>query len=83
MPTQPPPDLPASSQISPLLSDYLRRLSTWAFQEINKKVTKDEATPHVIFAASDQKQPTSTFKLTVDSTGTVGVSQVPLGKGKP
>lgn len=83
MPTQAPPDVPASSEISPLLSDYMRRFSTWAFQEINKKVSKTEPQPSLLLTPSDQKQPSTVFQVAVDSAGNLSTTQVPLGRGRP
>jgi hypothetical protein len=87
MPTQAPPDVPTFSGMSPpasqALSDFLRRLSTWAYQEIDKKVPKDEATAHVILSSSDQKPVTTIFAITVDHTGAITASPIPLGSGKP
>ena len=81
MPTLTPPDVPAN--VPRDVAEYLRRLNLWAYQEIDKKVSKDEATPHVILSASDQTAPPSAFMLTVNHTGTLTTASVPIGKGKP
>jgi hypothetical protein len=87
MPTTQPPDLPPLTGMSPAaaqtLGDYLRRLRTWAYQEVDRAIKKDEAAPQVILSASDQKNPTAIFSLTVDHTGATHVTQIPLGGGKP
>lgn len=87
MPTVPPPDIPSFTGMSPAASEalgaYLRRLSTWASQEIDKKVGKDEATPRIILSASDQKPPTTVFSVTVDHTGALAATAIPLGGGRP
>jgi hypothetical protein len=71
---------PAAAQA---LSDYLRRLATWAYHEIDRKIGKDEATPGVLLSASDEKIPKHIFKLTVDHTGASHVTAVPLGGANP
>jgi hypothetical protein len=81
MPTVAPPDVPPGTPFA--LADYLRRLRTWAYTEIDKKIPKDEAAPHLLLSPSDQKTPTATFMLTVDSAGVTHVTSVPLGGGKP
>jgi hypothetical protein len=81
MPTQAPPDVPPN--VPPQVADYLRRLSTWAFQEIDKKIPKNEATAHVLLIPSDVKIPAKVFKITVDSAGAVHTAQAPLAGGPP
>jgi hypothetical protein len=81
MPTQAPPDIPAN--VPKEVADYLRRLATWAYQEIDRKISKNEATPAVLFSASDEKIPVHVFKLTVDHTGASHVTAVPLGGANP
>ena len=81
MPTQRPPDVPAT--VPQPVADYLRRLATWAYQEIDRKIPKDEATLHVLLAPSDQKPPTTVFSITVDHTGAMKIASVALGGGKP
>jgi hypothetical protein len=81
MPTQAPPDIP--SKVPPDVADYLRRLSTWAYQEIDRKISKNEATPGVLFSASDEKPPKHIFLLTVDHAGATHVTPVSLGGSNP
>ena len=81
MPTQAPPDIPAN--VPAPVADYLRRLSTWAYQELDRKISRNEATPAVLFSASDEKPPKHIFSLTVDHTGASHVTPVPLGGGAP
>ena len=81
MPTLRPPDLP--SGIDPKLADYLRRLNTWAFQEIDKKIPKDEATTQLIVAAYDAKTNPRVFKIQVTNSGLLQANDVPYGGGKP
>ena len=81
MPTQPPPDIP--SKVPHEVAEYLRRLNAWAYQELDRKVPKDEAVPAILLSASDQKNPTAVFRLTVNAAGNFVGTQVPLGGGKP
>ena len=81
MPTQAPPDIP--SGLDPKVADYLRRVNTWAFQEIDGKVSKTEPAPALMLSPSDQKQPNTVFRISVDSSGNLSTTQVPLGGGKP
>jgi acyl-homoserine lactone acylase PvdQ len=87
MPTQAPPDVPLFPNMSPAasqaLADYLRRLSTWAYQEINRKIAKDEATAHLILAAYDVKQNPNIFQIEVTSSGTLQANPVALGGANP
>jgi hypothetical protein len=75
------PDVPPKTP--PELAEYLRRLRTWAFTEIDKKISKDEATAHVVLTPSDEKTPTKVYAITVDSSGALHTTAVPLGGGKP
>jgi hypothetical protein len=81
MPTTAPPDVPHG--LDPKAADYLRRLATWAFQEIDKKVPKAEAVPQLLLSASDQKPPTSIHALTINAAGAITATSVALGGGKP
>jgi len=81
MPTPNPPDIPAS--VGKPVQEYLRRLNTWAFQSISDKVSKTEAQSSVLLTPSDQKNPNTVFAITVDSTGTLSVTQVKLGSRPP
>jgi hypothetical protein len=81
MPTIAPPDVPPG--LDPKAADFLRRLATWAYQEIDKKVPKAEAVPQLLLSASDQKPPTSVHALTINALGSISVVSVPLGKGAP
>jgi hypothetical protein len=81
MATTRPPDVPPS--VPQPMADYLRRLGLWAFQEIDKKISRDEGEPHVMLYPSDQKPPKAVFSITVDSAGTIAVNPVTLGTGKP
>jgi hypothetical protein len=81
MATQRPPDVPPA--IPQPMADYLRRLGLWAFQEIDKKISRDEGEPHVMLFPSDQKPPKAVFAVTVDSAGTLTTAPAPLGSGKP
>lgn len=83
MPTVPPPDLPHVPGLPAQLIDYLRKSNRWAFEELEKKVPKNEAVVWIMLSASDQKNPTAVFKLQVDHTGAVHVTQMPLGGGAP
>ena len=83
MPSTQAPDVPSLPSMPQALIDYLRRLRTWAYQEIDDKIARTEAVPFVLLSASDEKNPTTVFKLSVDSSGAIQVTQVPLGRGKP
>jgi hypothetical protein len=65
------------------VADYVRRLSLWAYQEIDKKISKDEGTAQVLLFPSDQKPPKAVFAVTVNSAGTIAATSAPLGTGKP
>jgi hypothetical protein len=81
MPTRPPPDVP--STIEQPVADYLRRLSLWAFQEIDKKIPKDEATPGLVLVAYDVNVNPKVFKVQVTNAGALQANAVPYGGGKP
>jgi hypothetical protein len=81
MPTPPPPDPPAS--IPQPIADYLRRLSLWAYQELDGKVPKAEAVPQLLLSASDQKPPVAVHALTINAAGAIAATAVTLGGGKP
>lgn len=81
MPTTAPPDVPPNTPQP--IADYLRRFGTWAYQQIDSKIPQQSAAPFVLLTPSDQKTPTTVFKLTVDSSGALTVTQVSLGSGKP
>jgi hypothetical protein len=81
MPTSRAPDVPPS--VPQPIADYLRRLSLWAYQEIDKKISRDEGEPHVLLYPSDQKPPKAVFAVTVNSAGTIAATSAPLGTGKP
>lgn len=81
MPTQRPPDVP--SNVPQPVADYLRRLATWAYQEIDAKIPKDEATAHLILAAYDVKANPKVFRIEVTNSGALQANDVPLGGGKP
>jgi hypothetical protein len=78
MPTVAPPELPNLPSLTPDVSDYLRRLRAWAYAEIDKKIPTTEAVVQIMLAASDEKTPVHIFKLTVDHTGALHVTQIPL-----
>ena len=81
MPTVPPPDVPPNTPDN--VADYLRRLRTWAFTELEKKIPKDEAVPQVLLSASDQRPPTKVHALTINAAGAIASTSVALGTGKP
>ena len=81
MPTQRPPDIPPG--LPPNVADYLRRLNAWAYQEIDKKASMNEAIPSLLFAASDQKNPNAVWRLSVNADGSVVSTSIPLGSGSP
>jgi hypothetical protein len=81
MSTVPPPDPPPG--VDPKLAEYLRRLSLWAYRELDGKVSTTDAAPQMLFSASDERPPKHVFALTIDSAGTMAVTPVPLGGGKP
>jgi hypothetical protein len=88
MPTQRPPDVPGG--LDPKVADYLRRLATWAYQEIDGKVPKAEAVPQLLLSASDQKPPKVIHALTINAAGAINATvtgvaapSIPLGGGKP
>jgi hypothetical protein len=79
MSTNPPPNIP--SNIPQPVAAYLQRLSLWAYEEINRAVKKNEAEPHLILAAYDQKQNPNIFRVEVTNAGALEANQVPLGGG--
>jgi hypothetical protein len=81
MPTVAPPDVPQG--LDPTAAAYLRRLATWAYQEIDKKVPKAEAVPQLLLSASDQKPPIAVHALTINAAGAIAATSVALGGGKP
>lgn len=81
MPTRPPPDPPPT--VDQPLADYLRRLSLWAMQEIDKKIGKTEPTQQVLLTPITQKTPTVVWALVVNDAGAIAVQRVPFGSGKP
>jgi hypothetical protein len=81
MPTTAPPDVPPNTPQP--VADYLRRFGTWAYQQIDSKVPQNAGVPSILLLPSDQKTPTTVFKLTVDSSGDLHVTKVPLGGGQP
>lgn len=87
MPTVPPPDVPNLSGMSPAasqaLGDYLRRLATWAGQEIDKKIGKTEPVQQVMLYPVNQKTPTVVWSIVVNDAGVMATQRVPLGGGKP
>lgn len=87
MPTQRPPDVPPLTGMSPAaaqaLSDYLRRLAMWAYQEIDAKVPKAEAVPQLLLSPITEKPPVHIFGVVVNSSGVLATQAVPLGSGKP
>jgi hypothetical protein len=87
MPTTPPPDVPSLTGMSPAasaaLGAYLRRLSAWAGQEIDKKIGKDEPVPQVLLYPITQKTPTAVFGIVVNDSGVMATQPVPFGGGKP
>lgn len=87
MPTVPPPDVPAFTGMSPAaaqaLGDYLRRLATWAGQEIDKKIGKAEPVPQVMLYPATQKTPQAVFGIVVNDSGVIATQRVPFGGGQP
>lgn len=81
MPTQRPPDVPPG--LDPQVAQYLRRLATWAYQEIDAKVPKEEAVRHILLSPITQKPPTTIFEIVVNETGSMAAQRVALGGGKP
>lgn len=80
MPTVRPPELPGS--IDPRTAEYLRRLMTWAYQELERKIPKDEATRHVLLQAYDVN-PGKVYEVRVTNAGALQANALPLGGGKP
>lgn len=81
MPTRPPPEIP--STIDQQTAQYLRSLSLWAYQQIDSKIPKDEATPNLILAAYDTKLNPHVFRIQVTNSGTLQANPVVFGEGKP
>jgi len=81
MPTSPPPDIPHT--VDPKNAEYLRRLILWMRTELEKRPLTGEAATALLLTPSDQKKPSTVWSLTVNSTGVVSTTQVPLGGGKP
>jgi len=77
MPTRPPPDLPAS--IPQPIADYLRRLSLWAFEEIDHRIPKNEMVTYVLMGAYDNKTNPVVYKIQVNTNGQVVANPVPFG----
>jgi hypothetical protein len=69
--------------VSPQLVDYLRRHRTWAMQEIEKAIKKEEATAHLLLAAYDVKANPKIFRIEVTNAGALQANNAPLGGGKP
>jgi hypothetical protein len=80
-----PPNMPTGldPRLDPKLVDYLRRFSFWAYNELNAKISINEAVPQLMLSASDEKPPVHVFVVTVDSSGAMSIHPVPLGGGKP
>jgi hypothetical protein len=81
--TTAPPDVPSIATLPQPLTNYLRRLSAWAYQQIDSKAPQQAAVPFILLTPNDQVSPNTVFQLTVDSTGALTVTQVALGKGSP
>lgn len=87
MPTVPPPDVPSFSGMSPAasqaLANYLRRLATWAGQEIDKKIGKTDPVQQIMLYPATQKTPQAVFAIIVNETGVIATQRVPFGGGQP
>lgn len=83
MATVPPPPIPQLTGLPKPLQEYLQRFSAWAVQEVDKRIDKNEAVPGVLILPTDVKPPNAVFRMSLDHTGTLSVTQIPLGKGKP
>lgn len=73
--TRPPPQVPAD--VKGALADYLGRVSLWTRNELANKLSTSHAAPGVMLQATDS---TDVFLITVNSTGTISATPVPLGQ---
>ena len=83
MATVPPPPIPQLTGLPKPLQEYLQRFSAWAYHEVDRRIDKEEAVPGVLILPTDVKPPRAVFRMSVDHTGTVTTTQIPLGTGKP
>jgi len=81
MATQRPPQIPPG--VPPEVADYLRRLTLWAVQEMDKKMAKDEPVQQLMLFPVTQKTPNVVWGIVVDDSGAVAVQSVPLGGPNP
>ena len=78
---QPPPDLPAMSDVSDTLSQYLRTFALWCRHGFADKISATAAAPGVMLQATDD--PTKIFMLQVNAAGAISATPIALGGGKP
>lgn len=81
MPTSRPPDVP--SGVDPQVAQYLRRLATWAYQEIDAKIGKTDPVQQVLLYPITQKTPQAVFGLIVNESGVMATQRVGFGSGQP
>ena len=82
---QPPPDLPAMSDVSDTLSQYLRTFSLWCRHGFADKISGSTAQPGLMLQANDAPAGTvpKVFMIQVTSAGAIVATQIALGSGKP
>jgi len=77
--TPAPPLVPSDPAISPKLTTYLRELSLWASRAFSQRQTAATARAQVLLLAPNG----SVWSLTVNNSGTVMTTSVPLSQGGP
>lgn len=84
-PSAPPPAIPTLTadprQMSGALAQYLNTFGLWVRNALTDKLPADQAIPSVLLMASDPAPGTTpkVFKITVNTAGTLAVTNVPLG----
>jgi hypothetical protein len=75
-PIQPPPDLPNMPDVSPTLSNWLRRFSLWATSNINDCLSKKTAASQIYLTSTTGN---TVWRVTIDDTGALQTSQLTPG----
>lgn len=77
----PPPDLPSMPEVGPTLSSYLRRFSTWANQQISRKVPLNTAVNGILLSAYDAPAGSlpNVYLVQVHQNGAIVTTLIPPG----
>jgi hypothetical protein len=88
-PTSPAPSIPTlpddAKALAPVLGNYLNQFALWCRNSFGERLPANQALPYVLLQASDPAPNTTpkVFKVTVNTAGSLQVTNIPLGSGLP